>query len=236
MPNLKILVIDGHPDDGRLTTFLLDHYVAALGGDASVQRLAVRDLAFDPNLRHGYNAEQEWEPDVRKIAEAIADCDHLVVGFPLWWGGEPMLLKGLLDRILVPGFAFRYRRASPFWDRLLAGRSADVIVTMDTPPWYLRLVYGDPVSHRWRHQVLGFCGFSPIRILRLGPTRRGAAAKRLPAWQRKIARAAQTASRPEARCQADRRRPRKFRGSRRGTSILGTDPPLARQPMSSQMR
>ncbi len=69
-----------------------------------------------------------------------------------------MLLKGLLDRILLPGFAFRYHRANPFWDKLLSGRSADVIVTMDTPPWYLRLLYGDPVSRRWRHQVPASAG------------------------------------------------------------------------------
>ena len=105
-----------------------------------------------------------------------------------------MLLKGLLGRILLPGFAFRYHRDNPFWDRLLAGRSADVIVTMDTPAWYLRTVYGDPVARRWRRQILGFCGFHPIRIIRLGPTRRGGAAKRINVWKTDIARAANSAT------------------------------------------
>lgn len=53
-----------------------------------------------------------------------------------------MLLKGLLDRILLLGFAFCYRRVNPLWDKLLAGRFVDVIVTMDAPPWFLRVVYG----------------------------------------------------------------------------------------------
>jgi len=104
-----------------------------------------------------------------------------------------MLLKGLLDRILLPGFAFRYHSANPFWDKLLTGRSADVIVTMDTPPWYLRVIYGDPVSRRWRHQVLGFCGFAPIRVLRFGPTRRGGTDKGLAGWKTQVARAAKSA-------------------------------------------
>ena len=191
---MRILIVDGHPDEQRLVSSLLDHYAASLEADVTVQRIAVRDLAFDPNLRRGYGTDQAWEPDLERMSAALDACDHLVVGFPLWWGGEPMLLKGLLDRILLPGFAFRYHRNNPFWDRLLAGRSADVIVTMDTPPWYLRAVYGDPVSRRWRRQVLGFCGFHPIRFLLFGPTRRGEAAKRIGGWQAQVARAAATAA------------------------------------------
>ncbi len=101
---MQTLILDGHPDSGRLITYLLDCYEASLGDFATVQRLAVRDLAFDPNLRQGYRADQTWEPDLQRVGAALDACDHLVVGFPLWWGGEPMLLKGLLDRILLPGW------------------------------------------------------------------------------------------------------------------------------------
>lgn len=182
---MQVLVLDGHPDAGRLVTHLLDRYEAALEG-ARVDRIALRELAFAPNLNRGYAVDQPWEPDLARLAGLITACDHLVIAFPLWWGGEPALVKGLIDRLLLPGFAFRYHRDDPFWDRLLAGRSADIILTMDTPPWYLRLVYGDPVGRRWRRQILGFCGFHPIRILRLGPTRRGGTAKRLGAWESRI--------------------------------------------------
>lgn len=190
---MRVLLLDGHPDEGRLVSTLLDHYAKSLRPDATVRRIAVRDLTFDPNLRRGYDADQEWEPDLRDVGAAIEACDHLVVGFPLWWGGEPASLKGLLDRVVLPGFAFRYRKKGPFWDRLLVGRSADVIVTMDTPPWYLRAVYGDPVGRRWRRQVLGFCGFDPVRVFRFGPTRRGQAKTRIEDWQAQVAEAAATA-------------------------------------------
>ncbi len=172
---------------------LLDAYAGALDPNSTVRRIAVRDLSFNPNLRAGYAADQPWEPDLEMAAAAIDACDHLVVGFPLWWGGEPAVLKGLLDRVILPGFAFKYHRNNPFWDRLLKGRSADVIVTMDTPPWYLRLVYGDPVMRRWRKQVLGFCGFRPIRVHRFGATRRGEATRQIDRWRAAIALAAQTA-------------------------------------------
>ncbi|MDN3719732.1 NAD(P)H-dependent oxidoreductase [Roseibium salinum] len=35
-------------------------------------------------------------------------CEHFVVVHPLWWGGLPAKLKGVFDRILLPGMAFRY--------------------------------------------------------------------------------------------------------------------------------
>ena len=50
---MRVLILDGHPDENRLTGALLDAYEAALPPGTSVARLAVRDLDFDPNLREG---------------------------------------------------------------------------------------------------------------------------------------------------------------------------------------
>ena len=94
---MRVLIIDGHPDEGRLVSHLLDRYQAALDDHHSVDRISVRDLAFDPNLRRGYAVVQPLEPDLERVRAAIAACDHLVVAFPMWWGGEPALLKGLID-------------------------------------------------------------------------------------------------------------------------------------------
>ena len=190
---MRCLVIDGYPDSGRLVTALLDGYVAALPGGTEIDRFAVRDLAFDPVLHRGYAEDQPLEPDLRRLADAVLACDHLVLAFPMWWGAEPAPLKGLLDRLLLPGWAFRYHRDDPMWDRLLAGRSADLIVTMDTPPWYLRLAYGDAVIKRWKRQVLGFTGFKPVRVFRFGPTRQGGTEKGLVRWNASLARAAASA-------------------------------------------
>ncbi len=190
---MKVLVLDGHPDKGRLTTHLLDTYCQALPASVEVTRVAVRELVFSPILRRGYNKRTEWEPDLARLAEAIDACDHLVVAFPLWWGGEPAEMKGLIDRIFLPGFMFAYHTEDPWWDRLMAGRSADVIVTMDTPPLFLRLAYGNAVIRRWKGQVLGFVGFAPVRMLTFGPVGKGSADKKIDKWQKKIERLARSA-------------------------------------------
>jgi putative NADPH-quinone reductase len=190
---MDVLIIDGHPGRGRLTSHLLDIYAAALSSSAQQTRINLRDLRFDPILADGYTPRQIWEPDLQRTAEALLRCDHLVVAFPMWWGAEPATLNGLLSRLLLPGFAFSYRHKGLLWDRLLLGRSADVIITMDTPPLYLRFGYGNPVVRRWNRQVLGFVGFKPVRFHLFGPVRQGGAERSLPKWEERLRTAALSA-------------------------------------------
>ena len=71
--------------------------------------------------------------DIEQAREDILWAEHLVVQYPTWWASTPALLKGFFDRTLVPGFAYRYRDTGRGWDKLLAGRSARLLVTMDAP-------------------------------------------------------------------------------------------------------
>ena len=189
---MNILLLDGHPDEGRLTTHLLDTYAAALSDDAKVTRVAVRDLQFTPVLRHGYKQRTEWEPDLQRLARQLDECDHLVVAFPMWWGAEPAELKGLIDRLFLPKFTFAYHDDDPWWDRLMQGRSADMIATMDTPPFILRWYYGNPLIRRWKGQILGFCGFAPVRTLALGPVGETTPPRKLAKWEARIAKMARS--------------------------------------------
>lgn len=189
---MNVLLLDGHPDEGRYCSHLLDQYRAALPANCEITVVALRDLAFDPNLTHGYRQRTEWEPDLASLAGALDACDHLAIAFPMWWGAEPAMLKGLLDRLLLPGFTFAYHDKDTFWDHYMAGRSADVIITMDTPPFFLWLAYGNAIIHRWKKQVLGFVGFKPVRILPLGQVKFGGAEKNAAKWEGKVRKLAQT--------------------------------------------
>jgi NAD(P)H dehydrogenase (quinone) len=189
---MKVLLLDGHPDEGRYCSHLLDQYRAAVPAQCEITAVALPDLAFDPNLAHGYRQLTAWEPDLTRLAEALDACDHLAIVFPMWWGAEPATLKGLLDRLFLPGFTFAYHDKDTFWERYMAGRSADVIITMDTPPPFLWLAYGNAIIHRWKKQILGFAGFKPVRILPLGQVKFGGAEKHAAKWEGKVRKLAQT--------------------------------------------
>ena len=170
---MKITAIDGHPGTDRLVTALMDRYLtAAVDAGAEVTKFSLRDMEFDPILHEGYKKRQDWEPDLGNAAQSIQDSDHLLLGFPLWWGAQPALLKGFFDRVFLPGYAFKYHKNDPMWDRLLKGRSADVFITADTPEFFLRLSYGAPIFRQMKGQILGFSGFKPVKQYYFAPIRK----------------------------------------------------------------
>jgi len=86
-----------------------------------------------------------------------------VIFYPLWMGSEPALLKGFLEQTLRPGFAVPDDRLNPRAPRLLAGRSARVVVTMGMPALVYRWYFGAHSLKNLKRNILGFCGFAPIR-------------------------------------------------------------------------
>jgi putative NADPH-quinone reductase len=165
----KILVIDGHPNESSFCNALADAYVkGAKASDFDVQTLALRNLKFDMSLRDGYRIIQELEPDLVEAQNKIKWCEHLVVIYPIWWGTMPALLKGFLDRCWLPGFAFKYHANDPFWDRLLAGRSARMIVTSDAPTLYNLIINLNAPVRIMKKMVLEFCGFKPVKTTAIG--------------------------------------------------------------------
>ena len=175
----NIVVILGHPDSLSYCGALATAYAqAAQEAGCNVKLFKLGEITFDQTLHHGYNKRQELESGLVEIQQAITWANHLVFVYPIWWGAMPALLKGFFDRVFLPGYAFKYRDKSQLWDKLLAGRSAHVIVTMDTPPWYFRLIYKMPGHHQIKKTILEFCGVKPVKITSLGPVRFASSAQR----------------------------------------------------------
>jgi len=175
----RILVILGHPRKDSFCGALCNSYVeGAKTAGNEVQLIALGDLVFDPILHNGYATIQALEPDLLAAQAAITWAQHLVFVYPIWWGAMPTLLKGFIDRVFLPGFAFKFREGSQFWDRLLSGRSAHLLVTMDTPPWYFRWVYRMPGHNQMQRTILEFCGIKPVTISSFGSVKSSSQQKR----------------------------------------------------------
>ena len=161
----KILLLNAHPRENSLCNALAHAYAkGAKKAGHDVKFAVLRDLEFDPILRNSYR-DNVLEPDLQKQQENISWCDHMVIVTPMWWFSTPALLKGFLDRVITPRFAFRYKKGSllPFPERLLKGRSARVIYTQGGP-WWIPWIFGlNPFWQALRFGTLIFCGFGPVR-------------------------------------------------------------------------
>ncbi len=109
----NILIINGHPDSESYNFALAQAYkTGAVSGGAVVEEIILRDLQFNPILNYGYRKRTTQEPDLEAAWKKIVWADHLVFVYPVWWGSTPALLKGFIDRVFLPGFAFRKKENS----------------------------------------------------------------------------------------------------------------------------
>lgn len=162
----RVLVIQGHPDGGvhHLCHGLASAYEqGALEGGHVVRRIDVSALDF-PMLR----SQKEWEAGkvpagLESAQEDIKWAQHIVIVFPLWLGGMPALLKGFLEQVARPGFAFlREEGSSVFTKKGLTGRSARVVVTMGMPALVYRWYFRAHSLKALERNILGFVGIAPI--------------------------------------------------------------------------
>ncbi|BFO64161.1 NAD(P)H-dependent oxidoreductase [Chryseobacterium sp. KCF3-3] len=182
----KIAIINGHPNKDSFNFGVAEAYrLGAVEAGAEVKEIVIRDLNFNPNLQFGYQKRMELEPDLLKAWEIIQWADHLVWIHPVWWGGFPALMKGFIDRLFLPGMAYKYRGNSVWWDKLLKGKTAHIITTLDQPGWYYRLFFGRPSVNQLRKSILEYCGVKPVKVTYIGIIRNSKEEQRSK-WLRKV--------------------------------------------------
>jgi len=167
----RILIIDGHPDmrAGRYVHALSQAYsYGAQQGGHDVRAIVVSELDF-PLLRTSEEFRSgEVSTTIRGCQELLKWADHVVIVFPLWLGSMPALLKGFLEQMLRPGFAFAEAGGFGLPKRLLSGRSVRIIVTMGMPGLFYRWYFQAHSLKSLQRNILRFCGFRPIRACVVG--------------------------------------------------------------------
>lgn len=164
----RIAIVLGHPDPdpARFVRALAAAYAsAAEAAGHEVRVIDVTTLDF-PLLR----SADDWKAGepvkaIRDAQDTVAWAEHLLIAFPLWLGDMPALLKGFLEQLLRPGFAFTRSQA---WKPQLKGRSARILVTMGMPAFFYRLFFRAHSVKSLQRNILGFCGIAPVRTTLIG--------------------------------------------------------------------
>jgi putative NADPH-quinone reductase len=143
---MRAVVVLAHPNPASLNHAIAASVMATLrtGGHTAV----LHDLyaegfraAMSAAEREAYQAEQPPpDPLVRAHIADLCAADTLIVVYPTWWSTMPAILKGWLERVMVPGVGFvfdSHRRVRP---GLTNVRRLVGISTYGSPRWYVRLV------------------------------------------------------------------------------------------------
>jgi NAD(P)H dehydrogenase (quinone) len=169
---LNILLINAHNRENSFCSALAKAYEeGATFAGHEIKTLNLRDLELEKYLRYGHDKQYEPEGDVLKAQQHINWCNHMVFVYPTWWAGLPALLRLFFEMVFSPGFAFKYHnrmRKIVGWDKLLKGKTARIISTMDAPPWYYKWIIGNPAEKIMKRGILGFSGISLVKTTYFG--------------------------------------------------------------------
>ena len=160
-----MLVVCAHPDPDSYGAALTAAVLSGLARATHTTDLI--DLyaeGYDPNLSQLEHAQYETissdHPDsvVREHLGLLKSADALIFVYPTFWGGMPAILKGWLDRTMLPGVAFGLDPVS----RKIKGELTNVcrlvgITTYGSRPLYRYLV-GDAGRRTIRRVIRFSCG------------------------------------------------------------------------------
>ena len=128
---MKALVVFAHPNPKSFNKAILDTVTGELQKKNAEVR--VKDLYasnFNPILS-GSDFEQflsgKVPEDIAAEQANVAWADTLIFIYPIWWVGQPAILKGWIDRVFSYGFAYQVTDEGAVG--LLKGKRARVITT-----------------------------------------------------------------------------------------------------------
>ena len=146
---MRVHVLFAHPVHDSFGAALRDTVVEALEGAGHGVDLA--DLYaqdFDPVLSKDAHARHregpETKPEIATLAAALRAAEALVFVYPTWWGGQPAMLKGWFDRVLVEGVAYTFPDGARRIQPLLRGVRRLVVVTTHGSGKWINTLQGEP--------------------------------------------------------------------------------------------
>lgn len=157
------LVIFCHPDTGSFDRTIADAVEAVsevLGHDTRGRDLYRQN--FDPVLRLADLApgpQQHGEIAVEQ--RLVLWADMLTLIYPVWWAGMPALLKGYVDRVFSPGFAYTDGENSV--QGLLTGKKVLIFNTTCLPScFYARQGMHEAMARITDTGIFDMCGMEVL--------------------------------------------------------------------------
>ena len=109
---MKVLVVLAHPNPDSFSRAIVDKISATLTDCGhSVSVIDLYAIGYSPAMTRAELAEYPTstpaiDPMVIEHTRLIHECSTIVFVYPTWWSSMPAILKGWVDRTMLPGIAF----------------------------------------------------------------------------------------------------------------------------------
>src|SRR5687768_8171119 len=143
---VKAVLVSAHPCTDSYTCAIASAALRGLEKSGhDVTHLDLYGLDFVTAMtkeEHDAYRTQEPAPDamVREHGEIVRNAGLLVFVYPTWWGGPPAVLKGWLERVLVPGVGFTFDASGRVQPGLTGVQRIVGVSTYGSPWTYVKLV------------------------------------------------------------------------------------------------
>jgi NAD(P)H dehydrogenase (quinone) len=151
---MKTLIIYAHPETKSHCSVILEEVQKRLD---HFEVLDLYKIGYNPILGESElytSGNSDVDKQTKIIQEKIKQADHLVFIYPVWWGTMPAILKGFFEKVLTPGFAYKFENKMP---KKLLDKQATVLMTLGGPKIY-SLITGNLPKKHIKKSILGFCG------------------------------------------------------------------------------
>jgi len=139
--------------------------VATLQSQFHRTTVRYRDLAADPIPHWLPVVDTSREPSElgEQVLAEFLDADVVVIGTPMYNFGIPSQLKAWIDRIAVPGKAFRYTEQGP---QGLAGGKRVILASARGGIYSEGPAAAMDFQENYLHAFFGFIGIDAIEVIR----------------------------------------------------------------------
>lgn len=154
------LIIYAHPNPESFNAGVKNTIVKTLqDANASYKVIDLYAENFNPVLSLE-EVKGKLSDDSRKYQELISAATNIIFVFPVWWFRAPAILEGFLDKVFVPGFAYRFKKLFGKYGvpiPLLKEKNVLTIITHGAPALPVKTIYVNAVKFRFLLGFLSFC-------------------------------------------------------------------------------
>lgn len=161
---MKSLIIYAHPYEGSFNNFVLSKTKNLLIEKGNlVDVIDLNSDGFNPVMTKDdlklFSKGEYFDSLASNYAKRLKEADELVLIFPIWWYGEPAILKGFYDKVLLKGHT--YDEVDHKLKGLLKADKATILTTANITEEIFKFL-GDPIKNVLSNGILNTVGINNV--------------------------------------------------------------------------